>query len=659
MDKINLEVKDRISRGELKKLIEKLKLLIKSPKFPFLVLSLIVLIFIPIRIYVSNKQDAKNRALYEKAQQLQKEISSSATNPSLKVKQNNSQLMDEKVDWNPNVEEYSPSENIDNLTRSIFLHETQISSVFNYSQVYNQENQHLPSLNPIKYYNVGTWESGPYTGKPIIDAVLTIKNAPSYNGPMDTTYILRETPVKDSLVIYAQANPYGYDTGFLNLATVSSRLTFEEGEIPDVIYSYPLSQKDKNGQTIPVQFPIDYQGTTHNFSVSGYGPPTNQDFDIQVKDGYKYFATFFHGQKLYGKDQGQNIFWKDLDYPSYYMDDVDHTNIVLDYSSHFPEDITKSQISWIKPPALMNDVKGYVDTTLVKPLKDVSEIYYSTTFGYGCSRLSMSDLAGISVLNTNDLELVGKLDNYQLYRPTNADFIMQNMYNDLKIPQNPDIQMSLDQYKQSYPILLLKDPFGEYEAVFRSDRPGLSQCGKPVIYLYPTQKTDVKVSFGSAMRLTNTEPTYNNGWDVTAYPDGKLVNNANGKTYPYLYWEGNTENKFPADNEATVVKKANIRNYLSQTLSDYGLSDNEKSDFISYWLPFLSSKPYYEISFYTTGELDKTIPEYIYPQPQSVLRILMKYQGLQKPIDVQPQPKPAPFVRKGFTVIEWGGIYGN
>ena len=61
---------------------------------------------------------------------------------------------------------------------------------------------------------------------------------------------------------------------------------------------------------------------------------------------------------------------------------------------------------------------------------------------------------------------------------------------------------------------------------------------KPVIYLYPQQKQDISVKLSYQGELTVTYPKYNNGWDVTAYPDGKIINKKDNKEYSYLFWEG-------------------------------------------------------------------------------------------------------------------------
>ena len=45
---------------------------------------------------------------------------------------------------------------------------------------------------------------------------------------------------------------------------------------------------------------------------------------------------------------------------------------------------------------------------------------------------------------------------------------------------------------------------------------------KPVIYLYPEKETDVTVKISLDGELTCTYPAYDDGWKVTAQPDGTL-----------------------------------------------------------------------------------------------------------------------------------------
>ena len=48
------------------------------------------------------------------------------------------------------------------------------------------------------------------------------------------------------------------------------------------------------------------------------------------------------------------------------------------------------------------------------------------------------------------------------------------------------------------------------------------------------------------------------------------------------------------------------------------------------------------------------MPLEINPKPDNLIRILMIYKGLNKPIKVEEQKLESP-MRDGFVVVEWGG----
>lgn len=48
------------------------------------------------------------------------------------------------------------------------------------------------------------------------------------------------------------------------------------------------------------------------------------------------------------------------------------------------------------------------------------------------------------------------------------------------------------------------------------------------------------------------------------------------------------------------------------------------------------------------------MPLDINPKPDTIIRILMTFKGLEKPIDVTEQKLQTP-KRTGFTAVEWGG----
>lgn len=174
---------------------------------------------------------------------------------------------------------------------------------------------------------------------------------------------------------------------------------------------------------------------------------------------------------------------------------------------------------------------------------------------------------------------------------------------------------------------------------------------KPVIYLYPEQETTVSVSLDYAGTLTATYPAYEDGWTVTAEPDGTLYDE-NGDEYSYLFWEGenNTDYDF---SKGFCVAGADTADFLRKKLAEIGLTPREYNEFIVYWLPKMQENPYNLISFqserYTdTAKLD------IDPESDSVLRVFMAWKPLSKPQTIEPQTF-TPFARDGFTVVEWGG----
>ena len=175
---------------------------------------------------------------------------------------------------------------------------------------------------------------------------------------------------------------------------------------------------------------------------------------------------------------------------------------------------------------------------------------------------------------------------------------------------------------------------------------------KPVIYLYPTEKTDVSVNLKLDGKLTCTYPVLNKGWNVTAYPDGKVINKSDGKEYSYLYWEGESNTKYDMS-KGFVVKGEDTAEFLQEKLSYMGLTPREYNEFIVYWLPQMQNNKYNLITFQGKAYTDSAKLD-ISPKPDSMLRVFMAYKPLKNPVDIQEQ-KLKTFERRGFTVIEWGG----
>jgi len=178
---------------------------------------------------------------------------------------------------------------------------------------------------------------------------------------------------------------------------------------------------------------------------------------------------------------------------------------------------------------------------------------------------------------------------------------------------------------------------------------------KPVLYLYPQDELDVRVELAYKGELTVTYPAYDGGWNVRAYPDGHLVNYADGLEYSYLFWEGHPYNKVWWNlDEGYCIPGADTVSFLQKALSELGLTPKEYNEFIVYWLPRMQDNPYNLISF-QWEEYETIAPLIIDPVPDSMLRVFMVFAPLEKPIELQAPAPREPFVRSGFTVVEWGG----
>ncbi len=175
---------------------------------------------------------------------------------------------------------------------------------------------------------------------------------------------------------------------------------------------------------------------------------------------------------------------------------------------------------------------------------------------------------------------------------------------------------------------------------------------KPIIYLYPEKETKVNVKLDYKGTFTATYPKYpDNGWTVTAKPDGTLTDK-NGKKYYSLFWEG-VDNKIFTLNEGFVVKKEDTADFLERSLTILGLNYKEANEFVIYWLPELEKHPYNLIHF-STKEYEELAELTVEPKPDIIIRVFMVFKGLDKLVEIKEQ-KLVPKTRKGFTVVEWGG----
>lgn len=194
---------------------------------------------------------------------------------------------------------------------------------------------------------------------------------------------------------------------------------------------------------------------------------------------------------------------------------------------------------------------------------------------------------------------------------------------------------------------------------------------KPAIYLYPEKSQEISVKLDIGGNITISDPIYNpeTGWNVKANPDGVIQLSESGQdtsdgvrkhsseveesNYPYLYYEADLAKGYKPKN-GWVISRGNLDRQLKIILTQLGLNEKEKNDFLDYWLPRLISKPYYFAGLVPTEDINQQEALSINPTPANIIRVRLIFEGLDYPISV-PLPKLSEIKRNGFTVVDWGG----
>ncbi len=179
---------------------------------------------------------------------------------------------------------------------------------------------------------------------------------------------------------------------------------------------------------------------------------------------------------------------------------------------------------------------------------------------------------------------------------------------------------------------------------------------KPAVYLYPEIKQPVHVLVKPVGPMTYTSPSYpTSGWSVIAHPSGQIW--GGDKYYDYLYYEAKLpDQKVSRPTKGYVFPASTLSQDLAKILTEVGLNEKEKNDFLEYWNPILPSSPYYLVGLVSEETLAELSPLSVFPSPTSLLRVMFYFEPINTPIAIE-KPEIHTFKREGFTVVEWGGIY--
>ncbi len=288
----------------------------------------------------------------------------------------------------------------------------------------------------------------------------------------------------------------------------------------------------------------------------------------------------------------------------------------------------------------------------------VTSTYVASLPG-GCGFRQCADLmTDAEVRASGTLAVVGHTESGDpLYIPTplinhpETQWIYENWMGYSAEGAKPDLTSFLKEYP--IPFFFWKDGLGRWVRYAMTGGIPQSECGKPVIYLYPEKSTNVSVKLPPFISVTKSEPNYPvSGWNVTAEPNGNLTMK-DGSTYGSLFWEGTGVN-YARPTEGFIVKDGSVDTFLTDVLKRYGLNEQESKEFREFWTPLMTGAPYYRVSFLTSA-WSAAAPLSVSPRPQTNIRIFMDWQKLSAPISLK-EPTIATPPRQGFTLVEWGGL---
>lgn len=177
---------------------------------------------------------------------------------------------------------------------------------------------------------------------------------------------------------------------------------------------------------------------------------------------------------------------------------------------------------------------------------------------------------------------------------------------------------------------------------------------KPVIYVYPQIEQEITIQLNVNGDLAFTYPTYNNGWNFTASPNGNI--SMSGKDYNYLFWDSKMEaNKLsPKNNEGFLVSSDTLLSFLENSLNQMGLNSKESADFITYWYPRMSVNEKNYVHFLFNDDCNSYAELNITPKPDHIFRVGMLWSKTNSNV-IPPSQTIEKITREGFSVIEWGG----
>lgn len=498
------------------------------------------------------------------------------------------------------------------------------------------------------------------------NGIPSAKNCPPLFGEADISYYeVGKTPDNKALLTVKSANKFS-ENSFWYLAQEVDDNKYEILAVPssmnlyggDLLATYKQFRKNladnvtlNTTDEIPeLQFPLTIEVGGVSFKKPQYSEGGIKDRYGYFVDDLKYIRNSFgatvsaNALTKLGTDKNATIYRvlaeDKTNYKIYEIHGLVKPSFVVSYESADPlaDYINKPKITWTKGEKIKSG-------------------YFSGIFGCGYAYGYVS----LKNISDSDLTKVGTdVNGRALYQVSTSTPIFKEIY---KTDYNKGVgvydnkalkNLTETEFQNQHALIVTKTTDGEYVLHLRDDMFQYGGCGKPVVYLYPRNATDVSVQVGA--NVTVSEPQYHrDGWQkVHAEPNGQLT--YRGQNYPYLFWEGTGFGPYPnITNQGVVVARSQAAPTIKSQLKQQGLNAKETADFLEFWQPRLPDTRFVRLTWLNTQQMNQLAPLAISPKPDTTIRVFLDFQGLDAPAKLQPQQFSAP-ARNGFTVVEWGGL---
>jgi hypothetical protein len=489
-----------------------------------------------------------------------------------------------------------------------------------------------------EFFEVGKFKTGKYKGKKLVNGLFSPTNckSPDCNIP----YVVRFAQTENEMILLSNlSNPL--DNNAFKRFDVRNDLSFKEfgfGKKNDLNVKYDVLKLFKI---------IEYQKTKTELRF------------LREHASPKYEWYMKNRTHIFKKEQFKVVFKHPI-LGNVYTAKPDIAEKELNFYGSdlfiFRKDGTTLQYRYNAKDDFTLDPKPMSKTTI-----NINDYFESGIANISKSKLKIEGKtkAGKNIYVNSDMndEVLKKLYEYVSKGSTGISSFMNNEYGTKFNTMNSrqaDKTMSYEQFLEKHPILYFEDPFGRI-LYFVSSHFLSVIATEPIIYLYPKIPRKISVKVLPEEDIIDSDPEILGGWNIFAQPNGQIYNPVDDKKYPYLFWEAITR-PIPVSNSGWIVKRSKIPKFLVRTLKKLGLRGREIDDFLIAWVSKFNYSDYYFISFLDQKIIDHIFPLKVTPKPDTVIRILMDFYPVQGKFNVtEPKISKTP-KRKGFTLVEWGGL---